>query len=333
MRVVDVAAPEFNDLWVQLFQGEEFLYPFYQRYNIEYYKEYFSEHARFEDRSFVVEEQGRAILGVYMALQHNQDGSWEISGFGRPIFCVEDRTVDSAWRRTAQKHVRSVFDDLKAKFQLKRITYTDFAINGQLSFLSHHLLEAGGRMFPVVLRVINLMESEADLYRQVTKSNRNQIRWGEKNIEIRILDSATIAKNDMVAFQALHTHAAGRLTRSTETWDRQYEMVVHDEAFVVFGTLDNELVTAGLFSYSPDFCLYGVSASKRELFDKPLSHVVLWRAIMHAKHLGCQVFEMGELSYPNVGDPLPSPKELGISIFKRGFGGKNHFKLNIIWSL
>ena len=40
-------------------------------------------------------------------------------------------------------------------------------------------------------------------------------------------------------------------------------------------------------------------------------------------------YEIGEQKYPNQGSVLPSKKELGISMFKSGFGGKPMVKLKI----
>jgi lipid II:glycine glycyltransferase (peptidoglycan interpeptide bridge formation enzyme) len=135
----------------------------------------------------------------------------------------------------------------------------------------------------------------------------------------------------MEGFRLLHRQAAGRETRSRKTWDLEYEMVLQGEAFVVLAYLEQALVTAALFLYSPRYCYYGVSASNRDLFDKPLSHIVLWTAILHAKGLGCRFFEMGKQLYPGQGDPLPTQKELNISTFKRGFGGKTQIRLDVVW--
>jgi lipid II:glycine glycyltransferase (peptidoglycan interpeptide bridge formation enzyme) len=107
-------------------------------------------------------------------------------------------------------------------------------------------------------------------------------------------------------------------------------MISNKEAFAVLGDLDDELVTAALFPYSPKYCYYGVSASKRDLFSKPLSHVVMWKAIKNAKDLGCRFFELGPQYYPKQ-HPGATKKDFSISTFKHGFGGSTHVRLNIVW--
>ena len=52
-------------------------------------------------------------------------------------------------------------------------------------------------------------------------------------------------------------------------------------------------------------------------------HSLMWLAILHTKKIGCSWFEVGDQLYPS--DPSekpPTKKELGISEFKAGFGGK-----------
>ena len=157
------------------------------------------------------------------------------------------------------------------------------------------------------------------------------INWGKGNLLIQLQDRDSIQKESIERFRQLHIQVSGQETRSQETWDLQYEMVRHGEAFLVLGELKGELVTAALFLLSPSSCFYGVSASNRALFDKPLSHVVLWNAILNAKNWGCSFFEMGKIDYPHQGVPVPNQKELSISTFKRGFGGQSQTQLDVIW--
>ena len=157
------------------------------------------------------------------------------------------------------------------------------------------------------------------------------INWGGKNLSFKLYDQQSIQKKDINSFRQLHINAAGRETRSRKTWDLQYEMVHCGEAFMFLGELENELVTAALLPCSSMYCVYGVSASNRELFEKPLSHALLWNSILHAKKIGCSFFEMGELQYPRQGDPVPTQKELGITTFKNGFGGQIKTQLNVNW--
>jgi len=211
------------------------------------------------------------------------------------------------------------------------IIYQDFLYNGKLAFMGKHLLENRAQAVPYFTQIINLSASETELFRQTRKSYKSLINWGKKNLFLRVIDGEAIVPENIERFRQLHFHAAGRETRPRHTWDLQYEMVCHKEAFIILGELEGELVTAALFPYSAKYCYYGVSASKRELFSQPLSHAVIWNAILYAKQRGCFFFEPGTQYYPKQGNPLPTGKELSISTFKHGFGGQTHVRLNIVW--
>jgi FemAB family protein len=207
------------------------------------------------------------------------------------------------------------------------VNYQDYLLNSQLSFLSKLLYDFGAVSVPKFIQTLQLNLHESELRQQIRKSYKSLINWGEKTLTIRLLNSRNIKKEDIEEFRQLHIQVAKRETRSQETWDIQYEQVLHNEAFVILGELEEELVTAAFFVHSKKCCYYGASASKRELFDKPLSHYVLWRAILHAKGLGCRFFEMGEQFYSKNQEPFHSQKELGISLFKSGFGGQTDVRL------
>ena len=134
----------------------------------------------------------------------------------------------------------------------------------------------------------------------------------------------------MQEFRSLHIREAGRETRSEESWRRQFEIIKSKQAFLVLGKINDTLVSAGLFIYNEINCRYWVSASRRDLFDKPLFHAIMWTAILYAKNLGCRWFELGERYFPNHSeDRTPTTKELGISDFKSGFGGETRMFLDL----
>ena len=133
----------------------------------------------------------------------------------------------------------------------------------------------------------------------------------------------------MNGFRELHQYVSGRQTRSRKSWSLQYDMVQADEAFVITGRVEGDLVTAALFCRSHKYCYYGVSASKRELFEKPLTHILIWRGLCYAAHRGCRYFETGTQLFQQPDVEVHSRKELNIATFKKGFGGYTAARLNM----
>ena len=104
----------------------------------------------------------------------------------------------------------------------------------------------------------------------------------------------------------------------------KYKMILNRSAFLVTGFIDNVLVTGALFVCTKTDCNYHVSVSRRDLFNNALSHKIIWAAIRYSKSIGIKYFVMGEQVYRN--HPIigkQTKKEIGISHFKSGFGGKD----------
>ena len=199
---------------------------------------------------------------------------------------------------------------------------------GAISSVGRFFLSRGASSKIEWTQIIDL-ELELDpLFKRLTKGCRWGVNWGKKNLELRVLDKNNISVDSLEIFRELHIEAAGRETRNKKSWDAQFEMVKAGEAFLVFGYFEGKLASAALFSYSEDYCVYGVSASKRELFNKPISHALIWEAIVHARGIGCRWFDMAGQRFPGESPP-PTEKELSISAFKRGFGGETMARINI----
>ena len=321
MHVVFSNEDNFLQLWKSLFEKVDHQCPLYLPLGIEYQKEYCSD-ITFTDLSFVIAEKNNPILGIIMSLDQKKDGYTELSGFGRPIIYLEANDISFQLLKGARRKLKTIFEKNLNAHQVMKVVYKDFLPKDNLSFFGNYLLASGASTYPFFTQIIELSLTESRLHSSLRKSYQSLINWGKKNMEINILDNETIKYDDIESFRRLHILSAGRETRSKKTWETQYEMVNNEEAFVITGEYENKLVTAAMFLRSPKLCYYGISASRKELFDKPISHVIIWNAILHAKKLGCHYFEMGEQFFTNQGESLPTKKELGISTFKKGFGGK-----------
>jgi FemAB family protein len=147
---------------------------------------------------------------------------------------------------------------------------------------------------------------------------KSLVTVGERIWNVEVLTNFIDAKV-WEEFRTLHFAASGRMTRSNETWDLQYQSVIKGESFLV--TARNEtsrMIGAGLFVTTRDEGLYSVGAYDRNLFDKPIGHVIQSRAIQEIKKRGCRWYFLGQRFYPT-DEPAPSKKELSVSHFKEGF--------------
>ena len=120
-------------------------------------------------------------------------------------------------------------------------------------------------------------------------------------------------------FQQLHLDVAGRKTRSQESWDLQGRDIANGKAIFVYLTdKSDRMIGGGLFQMTRDEAVYAVAAFDRQLFDKPIGHLVQAAAIQELKSLGIKWYNIGIRPYP-ADSPIPTDKEISIGDFKQGF--------------
>ena len=278
-----------------------------------------------EDRSFIVLWEGEPVIG-FRGAAVTSDSKTDLVFGEVPCIALENKPKLTA---KAAKTFSQEFDRF-AEDVSGSIWYRDFMIEGVLTSLSTHLLQKGAIAKPIFSQVIDLKDEKSVQKSSIRKSYKSLINWGIRELKPKVFDASNLTWNKMKLFRELHIREAGRETRSVESWRRQFEMVQADRAFVLFGHINDELVSAGYFIYSKTNCYYGSSASNRDLFDKSLFHAIMWTAILHAKELGCKWFEVGEQLFPNHPiNKLPTKKEFGISKFKAGFGGMTRMFLDL----
>ena len=159
------------------------------------------------------------------------------------------------------------------------------------------------------------------IFANFRKSYRPLISAGLKAWESEVMDENCTNATTWTEFKSLHKQVAGRITRSDETWKLQFDMIVRGEAILLTlrDTLsENRLVGASFFQVTRDEGLYAVAVYDRELFDKPIGHVLQKRAIEIMKQRGLRWYRLGERLFLS-DSPKPSEKELSISLFKQGF--------------
>ena len=320
MDVVTQDAENFETYKSSLLDQDKSLSPLYQKGNLAYYQAYFQHD--FKEKSFIIHYKKKPLLLLLVTESIDQECSY----FGLPIQLIWRNDAASDEKKGAIKLAIKQFEKtLNTKENsINHIVYKDMfnsfsedKSNHSISEFSLYLLKKGFPAVTAYSQTLHLQQSEDLLLADVRKNYRADIRWGEKNMHFKLIDCESISKIDISEFRDLHVSVSGKETRSMETWQKQHEFIESNEGFILFGYLDGKLVAASLFIHNENLCYYGVGAYRRELFDKPISHALVWRGVMHAKALGCQQFEFGEAFFPTKG----TDKEIAISRFKQGFGG------------
>jgi FemAB family protein len=164
---------------------------------------------------------------------------------------------------------------------------------------------------------INLQQNMEVIKRGFRKSYKSLVTSGMRNWTVGVLDAA----DEMIwnQFSKLHFKVSGRKTRSDETWEIHLKDIKRQQGFLVYllnsaGEMDG----GGFFNFTQDEGMYSVAAYNRALFDKPLGHIVQYRAIEELKNRGVRWYKIGARPY-RLELPSPSDKEISIGEFKQGF--------------
>jgi len=181
---------------------------------------------------------------------------------------------------------------------------------------------------------VDLTLSSEEIKAHFRKSYRPLISKGQKLWKLEEIDSSSPNKKETwIEFKFLHQQAAGRMTRSNETWDLQFNMIERDEAVLIIlrdSSVCNAIIGAAFFEFTGDEGLYAVGAYKRDMFDRPIGHVIQDYAISLMKQRGLRYYSLGERAFPS-DYPKPTNKEVSISLFKQGFA--SHIFPRFIFSL
>lgn len=164
---------------------------------------------------------------------------------------------------------------------------------------------------------LDLRPDMSEIKRNIRSSYKSLITGGMRIWSVGVLDS--VEQSIWDEFRQLHLRVSGRKTRSDETWALQLEDIDHHCAFLVYlRNSSGEMVGGGLFNFTRDEGVYAVGVYDRSLFDKPLGHVVQYRAVEELKKRGVRWYKIGVRPF-HAETPTPTDKEVSIGEFKQGF--------------
>lgn len=266
----------------------------------------------------IVLYQDKEALGIMPLIAHqNQEEEWILSSNGieivEPIF---KQTVARRVKKRLQNELKDLIYDLARQLKIKQCQFvnTDFFVLSRWYFI---WAERAKEVFSTHHILVDLSLGLEDIRLKFRKSFKPFINKGLREWRVKVHEQASDELFEK--FRLLHKSVAGRTTRPIESWNKQKEQIDSMESFIVTVSAENdEMVGAGLFTYSRDSGFYCVGAYKRELSDQPLGHAVQMKAIETFKKNGVKWYELG-LKRLKIDKKIPTEKELALSHFKQGF--------------
>lgn len=171
-------------------------------------------------------------------------------------------------------------------------------------------------------QVLGLRAPESELWANLRKSYHSAIRRAEERFEFRVYDQATVTDESFDEYRELHRRDAGRVTRPLETFRRMLTWVRSGHGFLTQARLGGRLLACALVLLYRGDAHYSSSCIDPD-FEDPnfLGPFVQWNIIRELRRRDIYRYELGTQHFGPQFSSVPTPKEVSISFFKRGFGG------------
>jgi FemAB family protein len=298
--------------WNSVLSASSYASVYHQVSNVDYYSAYFQG----ENISFILIEDHKPIA-IFPIFAYQDNNEWKISsnslGLISPLFI---RDIPKKSRKRLEKQCIEIILLISRKLELRKILL--FEHSHFLSTWFLQWLEKADKDFITYQLAIDLQQSIESIKLDFRKSYKPLVNKALKEWDVRVCEENV--DEVFEEFKDLHFEAAGKQTRSKESWSIQRKQIENNEAFLVSVRDGNLLIGAGFFNFSRDIGTYSVGAYKRDLFDKPIGHAVQIIAIKKLKDLGCKTYILGQKAVA-ISSGTSSQKEASISHFKEGFAG------------
>jgi hypothetical protein len=277
------------------------------------------------DMSFVVVENGHVVGLVFLPIEEiNKVKSISLGG----DFTVAPLVIAEKY----EKIVFSRIDEIAKEFSVAQVKFHCEPLI-EIYTTQYNLLRKYGYIDASTSDIIlSLKDDESLMWTNVRKSYKSLINGILKNtnnlyeLEFINKDNADYSINEI--YRNTHIKAAGRETRSKETFDLQFEMVKEGHGMITALKLEGNYISFNYFLHSHKTAIYMSAADNPDFVDKktPFYHATLWASILRLKGLG---FEHIQLSSPASSNCVEGfmdysdKKQIEISFFKKGMGARN----------
>lgn len=319
--------PSFEKHWNNFISKNSHVSVFYSLGWMKY-QQLYSEDRFVKDLSFILLAPGEhpiAICPLYLETYHGVNrfsyrGEF-LESLRTPLI---DLSVIEMQGKAIEKEAFEIIESLAKEHQVKKINFLiDPLCAIYLSENFNYLTRNGYLDVSISTQIIDLKKTRELLWMELRKSYKALINKGERTYEVVIMDvnNPDFALHEN--YRNLHFKAAGRVTRPLATFNQQFEMLKNDEAMLLGIKYQGQFVSFSYFIHLNKTAYYASEADDPDV-EVPLTYGPLsqWKALEYYKSRGWDYMELDNQQFGPQFFDSPTDKDLSISMFKRGFGGK-----------
>lgn len=323
MKVIHTQDNEFDGFWRKGLKELHGATPMYSQGVRKFDKEIFAGSLNGDHSFIVISDTGELVAIVPLYCLRDEIGTLEYRYAGEYLRAplIRGTSCEKSFEKTL-KFILMYIEELAKEHNVK----THKAMIEAVDLLEgrnyyNYLTDFGYVDESSVCQLIEFQkEKDIDsLWQDLRKSYKPLIKKTGKEFDCEIITGNNYDFEKCEGYRKLHFKAAGRQTRSLQSFHLMYDMVKNNEAYICFIKKKNgDLVASHFFYQHSIYSLYSSSAIDPDLASNiGVGHLGLWHGILNAFNSGCRFFDMGQL-YLNRN---PSEKEKNIALFKKGFGG------------
>lgn len=271
-----------------------------------------------KDKSFIYLLNNVPRAGIFFPIER-KDNALAASILGNYIegLLISDRSIEDKFF--------SVIDDIAQEQKLNKVMLS-LNFDAKYNYLQKYdYLDTS-----ILTYFIDLSFSGGDLLAKCRKGHRGDIKkiLNNKDFKVFFVDRENPSYELHEEYRTLHHKCSGKVTRSKESFDLQFEKLKQGKAALFGLKYKQKNVCFNYFEFNHDKAVYASGADDPEFDKMPLYHALIFSAMEYLKKKGARYIDTGQPSSPSAQfDYYPDGKQLNIALFKRGFGGD--FKQNL----
>lgn len=281
-----------------------------------------------ENRSFWIEDGGRMAALVPLTVDdHLEPGGGALRrmsyGGGMVPAPVVDAPLGSPRARKLLKLVFAEIDRI-AEESGARVLRMRLALSpARAAQVPCHnfLLKHGFLDVSLSTQILPLERSEEELFSGLESNHQRAVKKAQGLLEVVLHDEQSLSPEAFAAFQRFYFKAAGKVTRPPGTFELLYGYLRSGLAVLGEARYQGRSVGYAATIRYKDAAYYLMGAGDAEFDLCPAAHLIHWEIIRYLRRKKTRFYELGIQQYGPALHDAPSPKELNISRFKRGFGG------------
>ncbi|MDK2083867.1 hypothetical protein PT502_08635 [Aliarcobacter butzleri] len=272
------------------------------------------------DKSFVIIENNKCVGICFLPIENFNNKNF--------ISFAEGYTISPlSIEKRIEKRIYELIEQIVKEFNVLKVKFYIDPLILEYTNKFNYLLEYGYIDSSSSDCLLNLRISQKLLWENLRKSYKALINSILKNdnYEVVIINKDNKSYEVHEEYRELHRKCAGRVTRTKETFDKQYELLENDFASLIGLKYKGIYIGFNYFFHFQKTVVYASGADDPEYENShiPIYHVILWIATLYYKENG---FDFIQYSQPcgynlvNGFDDYLDKKQVNISHFKRGMG-------------